>query len=148
MKQNTGHFFPLRALVSEIISSSQPPLTCQTKSVPSFVSHQPIAHPPCPPPSLPSSSVPWQTAAQLKSHHFCVTWGPVRRNTEALGPWCLPRAGDCWQGLRVEDTTPSKLCSRDALNSTGCQVSLKPAAGVWLPSTVPEGQAAVVEVNI
>lgn len=42
MEQNKGHFVLLRAFVSEIISSSQPPVTGQPKSEPWFVSHQPI----------------------------------------------------------------------------------------------------------
>lgn len=52
---------PLRAFVREIISSSQPPIMCQPKSVPSFVSHQLPIHRP---PSLRKRSVPWQEAVR------------------------------------------------------------------------------------
>jgi len=98
VKENMGYFSPLRDRFSEIISSSQLPIMCQPKALPSFVSHQPIHR---------ALLLHRRTAACLgKSQHLvkiswslCNQW-PVRRNAAVLGPWSLPGAG----GPRAETT--------------------------------------------
>lgn len=97
-QQNTGHFFPLRTFVSEIISSSQPPITSQPKTVPSFLSS---AHPP--PSSLPKQE---HTLANhstgLKFHGLCITSGLLGETLKSQDHGTSPELEDHWQGLQAE----------------------------------------------